>query len=101
MLSVAPKAVIESPQSKGIAREDVTAYARQHTVLVGVIEAGSFLELTRQGVFDEAWCNEVKGLCLKRWDEARRSATPPVFLASRRAAYVTGQQIAVAGGYGI
>ena len=101
VLSVAPKAVIES-LIKGIAREEGRHGIRANTVLVGVIEAGMFLELTRQGVFDEAWCNEVqKGLCLKRWGKPEEIGYAAVFLASRRAAYVTGQQIAVAGGYGI
>jgi len=101
VLSVAPKAVIES-LIKGIAREEGRHGIRANTVLAGVIEAGMFLELTRQGVFDEAWCNEVqKGLCLKRWGKPEEIGYAAVFLASRRAAYVTGQQIAVAGGYGI
>ena len=101
VLSVAPKAIIES-LIKGIAREEGRHGIRANTVLVGVIEAGMFLELTRQGVFDEAWCNEVKkGLCLKRWGQPEEIGYAAVFLASRRAAYVTGQQIAVAGGYGI
>jgi NAD(P)-dependent dehydrogenase (short-subunit alcohol dehydrogenase family) len=101
VLSVAPKAVIES-LIRGIAREEGRHGIRANTVLVGVIEAGMFLELTRQGVFDEAWGAEVKkGLCLKRWGKPEEIGYAAVFLASRRAAYVTGQQIAVAGGYGI
>ena len=101
VLSVAPKAVIES-LIRGIAKEEGRHGIRANTVLVGVIEAGMFLELTRQGVFDEAWGNEVKkGLCLKRWGKPEEIGYAAVFLASRRAAYVTGQQIAVAGGYGI
>ena len=101
VLSVAPKAVIES-LIRGIAKEEGRHNIRANTVLVGVIEAGMFLELTRQGVFDEAWGNEVKkGLCLKRWGKPEEIGYAAVFLASRRAAYVTGQQIAVAGGYGI
>jgi NAD(P)-dependent dehydrogenase (short-subunit alcohol dehydrogenase family) len=101
VLSVAPKAVIES-LIRGIAKEEGRHGIRANTVLVGVIEAGMFLELTRQGVFDEAWCNEVqKGLCLKRWGQPEEIGHAAVFLASRRAAYITGQQIAVAGGYGI
>jgi NAD(P)-dependent dehydrogenase (short-subunit alcohol dehydrogenase family) len=101
VLSVAPKAVIES-LIRGIAKEEGRHGIRANTVLIGVIEAGMFLELTRQGVFDEAWGREVKkGLCLKRWGKPEEIGYAAVFLASRRAAYVTGQQIAVAGGYGI
>ena len=101
VLSVAPKAVIEA-LIKGIAKEEGRHGIRANTVLVGVIEAGMFLELTRQGVFDDAWCAEVqKGLALKRWGKPEEIGHAAVFLASRKAAYVTGQQIAVAGGYGI
>ena len=71
-------------------------------MLVGVIEAGMFLELTKQGVFDEAWVKEVhKILRLKRWGKREQIGHAVVFLASNRALYVTGQRIAVAGGYGL
>lgn len=100
-LSVIPKAAIEA-LIRGIAKEEGRYGIRANTVLVGVIEAGMFLELTRQGVFDQAWVDEVqKGLGLKRWGKPEEVGYAAVFLASNRAAYVTGQQIAVAGGYGI
>mgnify|MGYP000173851324 CR=1 FL=1 len=71
-------------------------------ILVGVIEAGMFLELSKQGVFDDAWTAEVhKNLALKRWGRPEEIGHAAVFLASSKAAYVTGQQIAVAGGYGV
>jgi NAD(P)-dependent dehydrogenase (short-subunit alcohol dehydrogenase family) len=61
-----------------------------------------FLELTRQGVFDEAWVAEVqKNLALKRWGKPEEIGYAAVFLASNRAAYVTGHRIPVAGGYGL
>lgn len=101
VLSVAPKATNES-LVKGIAREEGRHQIRANSVLVGVIEAGMFLELSEQGVFDDVWVNEVqKGLALKRWGQPEEIAHAAIFLASGRAAYVTGQQIAVAGGYGI
>ncbi|QKS01399.1 SDR family oxidoreductase [Sphingomonas sp. CL5.1] len=100
-LSVAPKAANEA-LVKGFAREEGRYGIRANTVLVGVIEAGMFLELTRQGVFDEEWTREVhKNLALKRWGKPEEIGYAAVFLASSNAAYVTGQQIAVAGGYGI
>ena len=75
---------------------------RANSVLIGVIEAGMFLELSKQGVFDDQWVAEVhKNLALKRWGQAEEVGHAAVFLASNKAAYVTGQQIAVAGGYGI
>jgi NAD(P)-dependent dehydrogenase (short-subunit alcohol dehydrogenase family) len=100
-ISVAPKAAIEALVT-GIAREEGRNNIRANSVLLGVIEAGMFLELTRQGVFDEAWVKEVhKNLALKRWGKPEEIGHAVVFLASNRAAYVTGQRIAVAGGYGL
>jgi len=100
-ISVAPKAAIEALIT-GIAREEGRNKIRANSVLLGVIEAGMFLELTRQGVFDETWVREVhKTLALKRWGKPEEVGHAVVFLASERAAYVTGQRIAVAGGYGL
>jgi len=100
-ISVAPKAAIEALIT-GIAREEGRHKIRANTVLLGVIEAGMFLELTKQGVFDEAWVKEVhKNLALKRWGKPEEVGHAVVFLASDRALYVTGQRIAVAGGYGL
>lgn len=101
VMSVAPKAAIEALIT-GIAKEEGRYNVRANTVLLGVIEAGMFLELTRQGVFDAHWVKEVqKNLALKRWGKPEEVAHACVFLASNRAAYVTGQRIAVAGGYGL
>jgi len=101
MLSVTPKAANES-LIRGIAREEGRHNIRANSVLIGVIEAGMFLELTKQGVFDEHWVQEVqKNLALKRWGQPEEIANAAIFLASNKAAYVTGQQIAVAGGYGL
>lgn len=101
VMSVAPKAAIEALIT-GIAREEGRYNIRANTVLVGVIEAGMFLELTKQGAFPQEWVDEVqKGLALKRWGKAEEIGHACVFLASNKALYVTGQRIAVAGGYGL
>jgi len=101
VLSVAPKAANES-LIKAIAREEGKNMIRANSVLIGVIEAGMFLELTKQGVFDDAWTNDVqKNLALKRWGQPEEVGHAVVYLASNKAGYVTGQQIAVAGGYGL
>jgi len=101
VMSVAPKAAIEALIT-GIAREEGRHQIRANTVLLGVIEAGMFLELTKQGKFDAHWVAEVqKNLSLKRWGKPEEIGYACVFLASDRAAYVTGQRIAVAGGYGV
>jgi len=101
VLSVAPKAAIEALIT-GIAREEGVHGIRANTVLLGVIEAGMFLELSRQGVFGEDWVRAVQaGLALKRWGRPEEVADAVVFLASARAAYVTGQRLSVSGGYGL
>ncbi len=100
-LSVTPKATNES-LIKGIAREEGRHNIRANSVLIGVIEAGMFLELTKQGVFDDVWVEEVqKGLALKRWGQPEEIGHAAVFLASNKAQYITGQQISVSGGYGL
>ena len=100
-LSVAPKAANES-LVRGIAREEGSHGIRANTVLVGVIDAGMFHELLAQGQFDDKWVAEVKAqLPLGRWGQAEEIGHAVSFLASNRAGYTTGQQLAVAGGYGI
>jgi NAD(P)-dependent dehydrogenase (short-subunit alcohol dehydrogenase family) len=100
-LSVAPKAANEA-LIRGIAKEEGRNNIRANSVLVGVIEAGMFLELIKRGVFDQAWTDEVqKLLALKRWGKPEEVGHAAVFLASYRGAYVTGQQINVSGGFGV
>ncbi len=100
-LSVIPKAANEAVV-QGIAREEGKYGIRANTVLIGVIEAGMFLELTKQGAFPQAWVDETqKMLAIKRWGQPEEIGHAAVFLASNKAAYVTGQRIAVAGGFGV
>jgi NAD(P)-dependent dehydrogenase (short-subunit alcohol dehydrogenase family) len=62
---------------------------RANTALLGVIEAGMFLELTKQGVLDAHWVAEVhKNLALKRCGKPEEIGHACVFLASERAAYL-------------
>lgn len=100
-LSVAPKASNES-WLKGIAREEGRHGIRANSVLVGVIDAGMFHTLMAQGAFPPEWVAETqKMLAIKRWGHAEEIGYAVSWLASSRAAYVTGQQINVSGGYGI
>ena len=100
-LSVVPKAANEAV-IQGIAREEGKNNIRANTVLIGVIEAGMFLELTKQGAFPQTWVDETqKLLALKRWGKPEEIGHAAVFLASNKAAYITGQRIAVAGGFGV
>jgi len=100
-LSVAPKAINEA-LIKGIAKEEGRHEIRANSVLIGVIDAGMFHELSAQGVFDAQWVEETqKLLCLKRWGQAEDIGRAAVFFASRKAGYVTGQTISVSGGFGV
>ena len=100
-LSVAPKSANES-FLKGIAREEGKHGIRANSVLVGVIDAGMFHELSAKGGFPPGWIEEtLKMLSVKRWGEAEEIGYAVSYLASSRAAYVTGQQINVSGGFGL
>jgi NAD(P)-dependent dehydrogenase (short-subunit alcohol dehydrogenase family) len=101
VMSATPKAAIESLIS-GIAKEEGRNGIRANSVLLGVIEAGMFLELQKRGAFSAEWTEEVqKTLALKRWGKPEEIAYAAVFLASSRAAYITGHRIPVTGGYAI
>ncbi len=98
-LSVAPKACNDA-LLRGIAREEGRHGIRANSIAVGVIESGIFLRLREQGHFDERWHRAVmRNLCLKRYGQPREVAEAAFYLAT--AGYVTGQTIAVSGGYGI
>ena len=100
-LSVAPKAANES-LLKGLAREEGRYNIRANSILVGVIEAGMFPQLLEQGQFDQKWIDEtMQMLALKRWGKPEDIGRAAVFLASENAAYITGQQLNVSGGFGI
>jgi 3-oxoacyl-[acyl-carrier protein] reductase len=100
-LSVAPKAANES-FLRGIAREEGKHGIRANSVLVGVIDAGMFHILSAKGAFPQGWVEETqKMLSVKRWGAAEEIGYAVSYLASNRAAYVTGQQINVSGGYGL
>jgi NAD(P)-dependent dehydrogenase (short-subunit alcohol dehydrogenase family) len=101
VLSVAPKAGIEALM-KYIAKEEGLYNIRANSVAIGVIEAGIYLRLEKEGVFDDKWKQAVKaGLCLKRFGKARDVGEAAAYLASNRANYVTGQMISVDGGYSV
>lgn len=98
-LSVAPKAANEA-LVRGIAKEEGRHNIRANSILVGVIEAGMFLELLKRGVFDQKWTDETqKLLALKRWGKPEEIGSAAVFLANN--GYVTGQQLNVSGGFGV
>lgn len=100
-LSVAPKAFNEA-LIKGIAKEEGVNEIRANSILVGVIDAGQFKVGQEAGYFDAEWEKAVKAMLpIKRWGLAEDIGQAAVFLASRRANYITGQTLSVAGGFGV
>lgn len=100
-LSVAPKAANEA-LVRGVAREEGRYEIRANSVLIGVIEAGMFLDLKARGEIDAAWeAASLRRLALKRWGRPDDIGEAAVFLASNQANYITGQQISVSGGLGV
>lgn len=100
-LSVAPKACNEA-LVKGIAKEEGRHEIRANSILVGVIDAGQFQVGKDAGTFTPEWEEKVKSMLpLRRWGTADDIGQAAVFFASNRANYVTGQTIAVAGGFGV
>lgn len=95
ILSTVPKAGIEAIV-RGVAREEGRHGVRANAVAVGVVEAGMYHRLN----FDEAWKDAArKRIPLRRFGSAREVADVVTFLASPRAAYVTGEVVHVDGGY--
>jgi len=100
-LSVAPKACNEA-LIKGIAKEEGINEIRANSILVGVIDAGQFTLGKEAGTFTPEWEAAVKAMLpLKRWGTPEDIGQAAVFFAGRRGNYVTGQTIAVAGGFGV
>jgi len=99
-LSVAPKGAIQQ-LIKGVAREEGPHRIRANSIAIGVIETGLFLRL-KETAFDQAWHDAVLAtLALKRYGQPEEVAELAVFLASGRAGYVTGQMIALDGGWSL
>jgi NAD(P)-dependent dehydrogenase (short-subunit alcohol dehydrogenase family) len=100
-LSVAPKACNEA-LIKGIAKEEGVNEIRANSILVGVIDAGQFKIGQEAGYFDAEWEKAVKAMLpIKRWGLAEDIGQAAVFFASKRANYITGQKLSVAGGFGV
>jgi NAD(P)-dependent dehydrogenase (short-subunit alcohol dehydrogenase family) len=100
-LSVVPKAGIAAI-IQGIAREEGRNGVRANAVAPGVMDAGMFRTLKAKGEVNqryvEATCELVP---LQRLGEAEDVAEAAIFLASRRAKYITGQTLAVDGGFSV
>lgn len=99
-LSILPKAANEA-LVKGIAREEGRYSVRANSVLVGIVAGGMFERLRASGDLDDSWLTaSMTKLSLKRLGTPEDVAAAVAFLASREAGYITGQTIAVSGGFG-
>ncbi len=100
ILSAAPKASVDL-LTRAIAREEGRNGIRANCVAPGFITAGLGQRLLDTVIADNERAAIVRNTALRRIGVAREVADLVVFLASAKAAYVTGQTIAVDGGYAI
>jgi 2-hydroxycyclohexanecarboxyl-CoA dehydrogenase len=87
--------------TKSIARENARYGITANNILPGPIET-PMLEMNRQGPRgDEVVAAMANATLLRRIGEPEEVAASVVFLASSRAAYITGETIGVSGGMGL
>ncbi|MFZ9507853.1 MAG: SDR family NAD(P)-dependent oxidoreductase [Burkholderiaceae bacterium] len=99
ILSTVPKAGIEA-LIRGIAREEGRFGIRANSVAPGIVDGGLFDRL-RERVTPEFVEAMKRNTALRRFGSLDEIADVAVFLASRQAGYVTGQHLAVDGGYSV
>ncbi|WP_223446239.1 SDR family NAD(P)-dependent oxidoreductase [Pseudomonas sp. BF-R-19] len=98
-LSVVPKAAIEA-MIKGFAREEGSKGVRVNGIALGVLDGGLFHKMTAAGDLDESYVEATRKMVpLGRLGHLEEVAHAAVFLASSRAAYITGHSIVVDGGF--
>lgn len=99
ILSVVPKAGLEM-LLQGVAREEGRHNIRANSIALGVIDTGLFkrLEGRLTPEFVEAMRTNVP---LRRFATAQEVADLTVFLTSAKASFITGQCIALDGGYSV
>jgi 3-oxoacyl-[acyl-carrier protein] reductase len=100
-LSAGPKAAIET-LVRAIAAEEGRYGVRANSVGPGMLTDGMAARLIASGDLDDAALEvTIRNIALRRFGEASDVAEAVCFLASDRARFITGQLLAVDGGYGI
>ncbi len=99
ILSVVPKAGVEALM-RGIAREEGRSGIRANSIAVGVVDAGLFHRLEQRLTPDFVEAMK-RNTALRRFGTAEEVADLAVFLASLRSSFITGQSIALDGGYSV
>ncbi len=98
-LSTIPKAAVEAVV-RGIAAEEGRFGVRANTVGPGMLTDGMAARLMASGDLDERALNAARAnIALRSFGRAADIAEAVCFLASDRARYITGQHLAVDGGY--
>jgi len=98
-LSVVPKAGVDA-MIKGFAREEGRKGVRVNGVALGVLDGGLFHKMTAAGDLNDKFVEATEQMVpLGRLGHVEEVAEAAVFLASNRAAYITGHSIVVDGGF--
>jgi NAD(P)-dependent dehydrogenase (short-subunit alcohol dehydrogenase family) len=100
-LSTAPKAAVEA-LVRGLASEEGKYGVRANCVGPGMLTDGMAERLISSGELDDRALDVARGnIALRRFGQASDIAEAVCFLASDRAAFISGQKLDVDGGYGI
>jgi len=100
-LSAGPKGAVETIV-RAIAAEEGRYGVRANSVGPGMLTDGMAARLIASGDLDDAALEvTIRNIALRRFGEAIDVAEAVCFLASDRARFITGQLLAVDGGYGI